>query len=143
MTETFAPQRFKYVKPETDRVHHVIKLANTDRMHALMHVLKKGGENNLHSHTHQDGLWVVMRGAARFYGEGDKVLGEIGPSEGILIPRGTRYWFESCGDTELELLHVIALDEPQTDERKLVKDRTNYEPTKSDIEAIPVTEAAR
>ena len=141
MAPAFPPQQFKYVKPETDRVHHVIKLANTDRMHALMHVLKKGGENNLHSHTHQDGLWVVLRGSARFYGEGNNVLGEIGPNEGILIPRGTRYWFESSGDTEL--LHVIALDEAETDERTLVKDRTNHEPTKSDIEAIPVTEAGR
>jgi mannose-6-phosphate isomerase-like protein (cupin superfamily) len=141
MTDTIAPQRFAFAKPETDRVHHVVKLANTDRMHALVHVLKKGGENNLHSHTHQDGLWFVLNGGARFYGEGDTLIGEIGPHEGILIPRGTRYWFESSGETEL--LHVIALDEPQTDERKLVKDRINYEPTKANIEAIPVTQSSR
>ena len=139
----FDPQPFKYIKPQTDRVTQVVRLANTDRMHALVHVLKKGGENNLHSHTHQDGLWMVLRGAARSYGEGNKILGEIGPNEGILIPRGFRYWFESCGSMELELLHVIALDQPQADERQVVKDRVNYEPPKTDIEAIPVIDAGR
>jgi hypothetical protein len=34
----------------------------------------------------------------------------MGPHEGIHIPRGFYYWFESAGEEQLELLQVEAID---------------------------------
>jgi len=50
---------------------------------------------------------MVLKGRARFYGPGDSVTGEFGPMEGTSTPRYTRYWFENCGDEDLEMLHLF------------------------------------
>jgi mannose-6-phosphate isomerase-like protein (cupin superfamily) len=56
-----------------------------------------------------DGMWMVLTGRARFYGEGDEVIGEFGPLEGVYIPRDVKYWFESASEDEpLQLLQVEA-----------------------------------
>jgi len=60
----------------------------------------------------------VMNGAVKFYGEGDKLIGEFKKDEGILIPRGFKYWFESSASEPLEILRVTAKD--QTVENKRV-----------------------
>src|SRR5688572_25248442 len=104
------PRSFCYAKPEFDRGKQVVMLARTDRMIGLVQVLKEGGENNLHSHPHLDGFWMVLKGRVKFYGEGDVLLGDLGPNEGILIPRGSRYWFERAGDEDLEILQIEAFD---------------------------------
>ena len=65
-------------------------------------VVKGGGENNLHTHPAEDAFWYVINGAVRFYGEGDKVIGVYNTGEGILIPRGFKYWFESASDERNE-----------------------------------------
>lgn len=89
-------------------------LCQTDRIVGAVQLIKKGGETRLHSHEHLDGLWMVLSGKARFYGEGDKLLGEFGKYEGVLIPRNFKYWFESASEDEpLELLQVEASDIPQ------------------------------
>lgn len=73
---------------------------------------------------------MVLRGTVRFYGAEDEVLGEFGKREGIVIPRNTKYWFESCGKEDLELLQVAAFDRDVKSERidvnarKLVVDTT-------------------
>ncbi|MBL0422425.1 cupin domain-containing protein [Ramlibacter sp. AW1] len=97
---------FRYVKPELDRVKGVVVLARSDIMLAAVQLVKKGGENNLHSHSAMDGLWFVLKGRVRFYGEKDVLLGEFGPHEGVFIPRGVSYWFESSSDEVLEILQV-------------------------------------
>jgi len=77
----------------------------------LMRVNKDGGENNLHTHTGDDAFWYVVSGAVKFYGEGDKLIGEYQKGEGILIPRGFKYWFESGSKDPLEILRVTAKDQ--------------------------------
>ncbi len=72
----------------------------------LVQVVTDEGENNLHYHANNDGFWLVLGGRAAFYGPGDEFLGEFGPNEGILIPRGARYWFKRLGEAELEILRV-------------------------------------
>ena len=52
----------------------------------------------------EDAFWYVVSGAARFYGEGDKVIGEYQKGEGALAPRGFKYWFESASSETLEVL---------------------------------------
>src|SRR3989442_1127423 len=101
-------QTFKYEMPEEEKPKTIVWLARTDRLFADVQVIMQGGETNLRSHGHLDGFWFVLSGRARFYGEGDRVLGELGKHEGILLPRGTPYWFESVGTETLELLQLEA-----------------------------------
>src|SRR4051794_37575363 len=91
------PHAFKYQTPPVDRAKTIVWLARTDILFADVQVLQDGGETNLHSHSHLDGFWMVLSGRARFYGEGDVVLADLGKHEGVLLPRGTKYWFESVG----------------------------------------------
>jgi mannose-6-phosphate isomerase-like protein (cupin superfamily) len=80
-------------------------------MKVQVQVVKNGGENNLHTHTGEDAFWYVINGAVKFYGEGDKLIGEFKKGEGILVPRGYKYWFESASPEALEILRVTAKDQ--------------------------------
>ncbi len=112
------PRTFKYVKPPSqDTAKAIVGLCQTDIIRGAVQVIKEGGDNNLHSHTGMDGFWMVLKGRARYYGPGDEVLGEFGVHEGIVMPRGAQYWFESCGDEDLELLQVVAFDRDVKNER--------------------------
>ena len=105
---------FAYEKPADakDRDGHLMvkQIANVvrgDLMRLNVQIVKEGGENNLHYHTGGDTVWLVLKGAARFYGVGDKLLGELGPQGGILLPGGSRYWFEKIGTEDLEILQIV------------------------------------
>src|ERR687892_727275 len=93
---------FKYQTPEFEGVKKSMIMCNSDLMKVMVQVVKDGGENNLHSHTGDDAFWYVINGAVKFYGEGDKLIGEYKKGEGILIPRGFKYWFESSSPQALE-----------------------------------------
>jgi mannose-6-phosphate isomerase-like protein (cupin superfamily) len=123
---------FRYEKPEFEGGKRAVRLGRTDRMLANLQVVKQGGENELHSHRHLDGFWMVIRGHARFYGEGNALLGDFGPYEGIVIPRGFPYWFESTGGEDLEILQVEAFDIPiqVRDEQTLRRERISHEDLK-------------
>ena len=111
------PQQFNYRRPENDRSKNLTVLCKTDRLSADVQLVKEGGENKLHSHTVSDGFFMVLEGAVKFYGEGDVVLAELGAREGIVIPHGFKYWFESSGPEPLEILHVAAQDPSVMDVR--------------------------
>lgn len=105
---------FAYQKPseQKDRdgepmVKQIANLMRGDLVRLNVQIVKEGGENNLHYHTGGDTVWMVLKGAARFYGVGDKLLGEIGPNGGILLPGGSRYWFEKVGSEDLEILQIV------------------------------------
>lgn len=115
---------FKYVTPDLKQPKGIVPLCKSDILLGAVQVVAKGGENNLHSHSGMDGFWFVLKGRVRFYGAGDVLLGEFGPFEGIFLPRGVPYWFESAGEELLELLQVEAF-------AKGVKNtRTDLEPKK-------------
>jgi mannose-6-phosphate isomerase-like protein (cupin superfamily) len=125
--------------PQIDRAKKVVMLARTDHMIAAVQVLKEGGENNLHSHPHLDGFWMVLGGRAKFYGENDVLIADLGPHEGVLIPRNTRYWFESSSDDVLELLQVEAFSKPLRTNADLRADRIDHQPLKeATIKAVAI-----
>ena len=95
----------------------IARLCRSDVIYSSVHMLEEGGENNLHAHSAQDGVWIVLRGRARFYGKDDQLLAEIGPLQGIHIPRGFYYWFEKTGDERLEILQVEAIDKTVVNKR--------------------------
>jgi len=85
-------------------------LAGTDLMSVRIKCYAQGGENALHAHPAEDHAFIVLDGAARFYGN-DGEISVLGKNQGIMLPRGTYYRFESCGDTPLVLLRVGAAKE--------------------------------
>ena len=104
-------KEFRHVTPEFEGPKKTWQVCNSDLMKVQVQVVKDGGENNLHTHTGEDAFWYVINGAVRFYGEGDKVIGEYQKGEGLLVPRGFKYWFESASSEALEVLRVTAKDQ--------------------------------
>lgn len=135
------PQVFRCRTPEFETGRRIVRLARTERMYAQFQTLKSGGESSLHSHRHLDGFWLVIKGKARFYGEGDRVVAELGPLEGVLIPRGFPYWFESASDETLELLQVESSDVSMGDGTQF-KDITHYRPGQAKL-GVKVDEPQR
>jgi len=109
---------FRHQTPEFAGVKKTWQVCQSDLMKVQVQVVKSGGENNLHTHTGEDAFWYVISGAVRFYGEGDKVIGEYRKGEGILVPRGFKYWFESAASEPLEILRVTAKD-PSIDNKRV------------------------
>jgi mannose-6-phosphate isomerase-like protein (cupin superfamily) len=69
---------------------------------------------------------MVLKGRARFYGEGDELIAELGPHDGILLPRHFKYWFESASEETLELLQVEAADIAMAEDRQVIEDRQDH-----------------
>ncbi len=59
-----------------------------------------------------------------------RLLADLGKHEGILMPRGYKYWFESASDEPLEILQVAASAVSMTSEQAILADRINYTPPK-------------
>ena len=109
---------FGYEPPaDQQKSKAIVRLCRSDVVYSTVQVLKEGGENNLHAHTAQDGIWIVLKGRVKFYGKDDAVLAELGPLQGIHIPRGFFYWFESASPETLEILQVEAIDKTVKNER--------------------------
>jgi mannose-6-phosphate isomerase-like protein (cupin superfamily) len=105
---------FRYKKPEGIASGKArIELGRGGNIRGVVQAVKEGGENNLHYHTDADSFWMVLKGRVKFYGVDDELLGEYGPQEGIITPAYTRYWFESSGDEELELMQISAFSSPE------------------------------
>ena len=129
---------FSYRKPETLKGGKaIVQLAESDIIRGRVQIVREGGENNLHSHTGMDGFWMVLRGRVKFYGPGDELLAELSQHEGILLPRGTEYWFESSGDEDLELLQMAAF------EKGVKVQRIDKAPQKLDVSTVSVTDISR
>ena len=80
-------------------------LAATEDMTIQLKIYASGGENELHAHPHEDHSFIVLKGTAQFY-DRDGEMGNIGPNEGILLPRGCFYWFHATGDETLVMIRV-------------------------------------
>jgi mannose-6-phosphate isomerase-like protein (cupin superfamily) len=86
----------------------LIALAPQLWLHAKVYA--KGGERVLHSHEKEDHAFFLLLGRARFESEKGATY-ELGPYEGIMIPRGVSYAFESIGDDALVILRIGAGEE--------------------------------
>ena len=82
-------------------------LAKTDLMSVRIKCYAQGGENVLHSHPGEDHTFVILAGKAKFFGK-DGEVGVFSRNQGILLPRGSFYKFQSCGDEPLVMLRVGA-----------------------------------
>ena len=124
-TEVKQAQVFRYEYPTVEIENKkVVPLCRSDILSAGIQVVVDGGETNLHAHNGNDGFWLVIKGRAKFYGQGDELIADVGKLEGVLIPRGFPYWFESSGDVPLQILRVGATAQMEKNER------VNYTPMK-------------
>jgi mannose-6-phosphate isomerase-like protein (cupin superfamily) len=117
-TFSVAPQPLKHGKTST-------RLVRTDHINSGVQVVAEGGETNLHAHTSQDEIWFVLSGVATFYTDGDAIVAVLGKHQGLLIPHGAAYWFESTSDQNLVILRFgAAVPEAGPDRRIDVQKRT-------------------
>lgn len=82
-------------------------LARTATTEVRAKVYAEGGENGLHTHMDEDHTFFVLDGQATFYGPDDTPT-VVGRYEGLMIPSGAFYRFQSTGDTNLVLLRFGA-----------------------------------
>ena len=107
-------RRVCYAKPSLSGLRGITALASTDTVSVIVQTLAPGGRQGLHAHGAYDGFYFVLAGRARFYGKDDEFFAEIGPSEGVFVPRGTAYAFEAA-DCEVQLLAIDGIDKTAKD----------------------------
>ena len=83
----------------TDGRSHM-PLVRTDVLMSGLNYYAPGRKNKLHTHPGEDHMFVVLDGQATFFDKDEKAT-VLGKGEGILLPEGHFYQFESSGDTPL------------------------------------------
>ena len=76
--------------PATGRTNQV--LGATSHMSVVLKTYANGGENELHAHTNEDHVFVVLQGSATFYGPRDEER-HVKKNDCVLIPKDALYWF--------------------------------------------------
>jgi mannose-6-phosphate isomerase-like protein (cupin superfamily) len=117
--QTFSvkPEYLKHGKTST-------RLVRTDHLNSGVQVVAEGGETNLHAHSSQDEIWFVIEGEAAFYTEGNQLVTRLRKHDGLLIPHGVAYWFESTAEENLVILRFgAAVPEAGPDRRIDVEER--------------------
>jgi mannose-6-phosphate isomerase-like protein (cupin superfamily) len=86
--------------------------AQTDLLTVLIKVYSEGGENRMHAHQQEDHSFIVLEGEATFHlGNEDGTQEQVQvvrPYEGVMLPKGAFYWFQSSGEGNLVMLRVGA-----------------------------------
>jgi mannose-6-phosphate isomerase-like protein (cupin superfamily) len=80
-------------------------VATSERMRIVVKTYAAGGENGLHTHPNEDHAFFILQGRAEFYGPGDETR-TIGVNEGVLLPRGSFYWFKCTSPEPLVMIRV-------------------------------------
>ena len=86
----------------------VTQLAGNDILKGTVMVADSGGETVVHAHQAMDQLFVVLAGEATFYRSLDEVVAVLRPMEGVLVPRGTTYWYEKTSPENLVLFRAAS-----------------------------------
>ena len=115
------PVPFSLSKPEGINGKARIGLGSGGMVTASVQYLEDGGDNNLHAHSAEDEVFLILGGKVRFYGVGDALIAELGANEGLVMPRGVAYWFERVGEETLTIYKVGAQDP------YIKNERINYE----------------
>ncbi len=82
-------------------------LVRTETTEVRAKVYAEGGENALHTHLREDHTFFVLEGQATFYDEDEQPV-VVERHEGMMIPAGAYYRFQSTGDSNLVLLRFGA-----------------------------------
>lgn len=105
------PQIFKMGISLPQQGRAAALLGCTDRMWVNLKAYAEGGENVLHAHANEDHTFIILAGRATFYGpKGEKTT--LGRNEGILLPRGSLYYFHAEKGEPLVILRVGCVIDP-------------------------------
>jgi mannose-6-phosphate isomerase-like protein (cupin superfamily) len=81
--------------------------AKTEVLNVTIKVYADGGENEMHAHVGEDHAFVVLSGQATFHVGSNESSRVVNKYEGVMLPSGTEYWFQSTGPN-LVMLRVGA-----------------------------------
>jgi quercetin dioxygenase-like cupin family protein len=99
------PSFFKLKAQLPKRGRTNVPLAASKNMWVVLKTYAQDGENELHAHPREDHTFLVLQGRASFRGpKGEEKA--IGKYEGVLLPRGTFYWFKAVGDEPLVMVRI-------------------------------------
>ena len=82
--------------------------ARSELLTVLIKVYASGGENRMHAHVHEDHSFIVLEGEATFHFDDDETTRVLKLCQGVMLPKGTYYRFESTGEGNLVMLRVGA-----------------------------------
>lgn len=82
--------------------------ARSELLSVLIKVYASGGENRMHAHVLEDHSFIVLEGEATFHFDGEDNARVVKPYEGVMLPKGAYYRFESSGASNLVMLRVGA-----------------------------------
>lgn len=98
--------------PKEGRTNQV--LGATRHMNVVLKTYASGGENELHAHSNEDHIFVVLQGGAVFYGpHGEKR--EVAKNDCVLMPANAYYWFHAKEEEPLVMLRIGAALDPDSD----------------------------
>jgi mannose-6-phosphate isomerase-like protein (cupin superfamily) len=125
---TGAPQFFRLaarlpVKGRSDTI-----LAATGRSWVVIKACAEGGENALHAHPNDEHVFVVLQRKAEFVGpKGERRVVET--HDGVIMPAGTYYMFQSVGAEPLVMLRVgYALNTAEDPLARINPDGSAFDP---------------
>ncbi|WP_029000230.1 cupin domain-containing protein [Azohydromonas australica] len=99
--------------PKQGRTNQV--LGASRHMNVVLKTYASGGENEIHAHSNEDHVFVVLQGGAVFHGPRDETR-EVGKNDCVLLPANTFYWFQAKEDMEpLVMLRIGAHIDPDSD----------------------------
>jgi mannose-6-phosphate isomerase-like protein (cupin superfamily) len=100
-----APEIFSLRTPYLSEGRSDAVIAKTDQITVRLKVYAEGGENALHAHMEEDHAFIILEGEATFYDHEEKPR-VVGANQGIMLPAGNFYRFQSTGDTNLVIIRV-------------------------------------
>lgn len=106
--------------PKSGRTNQV--LGASPYMNVVLKTYASGGENEIHAHTNEDHVFVVMQGVANFYGPRGE-LRTVAKNDCVLVPAGALYRFEAEQGEPLVMLRIGAAIDPSTDVLARVDDK--------------------
>lgn len=109
-TPSFFPIRARL--PVRGRTNQV--LGASRYMNVVLKTYASGGENEIHAHTNEDHVFVVLQGGAVFQGPNGETR-TVGKHDCVLIPSGAFYRFQATEGEPLVMLRVGAALDPDAD----------------------------
>jgi mannose-6-phosphate isomerase-like protein (cupin superfamily) len=105
MAENTKPSVFTLRAQLLDQGRTDTVLAAAEDLVIRLKIYASGGENELHTHTGEDHSFIILQGSARFFGpEGEEL--ELGPYEGIMLPKGAFYRFYATSKEPLVMIRA-------------------------------------
>ncbi len=98
-------QVFSLRTPYLSAGHSTTLVARGDHSWFAVKVYAQGGENALHAHPNEEHTFLVLEGQATFYNK-DHTPTVVNRYEGVLLPKGTFYYFQSTGEDQLVMLRA-------------------------------------